>query len=171
MNKPSQTGRSSKHKGVWSHLRLVWIAYVILHLAKWWTCVPADVGENISEVLSQCEHSACWYLFQLCLQRTSKSSLVHMLCQGGQEFTEPRILGQIVLGNVTQREGGENWEEGQTIQLTFLHRHNYLHIQEIHKNTTFFYIHFLISYYFIFNSKTDECSWQFNGRVTLLSSI
>lgn len=34
-----------------------------------------------------------------------------MLRQGGQEFAELRVLGQILLCKVTQREGGENCAE------------------------------------------------------------
>lgn len=60
-----------------------------------------------------CEHSARWYLVQLRFQWDSESSLVHMLWQGGQECTELRVLGQILLCNVTQRGGGENWAGGQ----------------------------------------------------------
>lgn len=43
-----------------------------------------------------------------------------MLRQGGQEFTELRILGKIILGHVTEREGGEDWEAEtkQTLLMT-----------------------------------------------------
>lgn len=68
---------------------------------------------NITEEMK--EHSACSDLVQLCFQWDGEPSLVHMLCQGGQEFTELRVLGQILLCNVTQREGGENWA-GETQQ-------------------------------------------------------
>ena len=67
-------------------------------------------------LLSQCEHRSCRYLFQLCFQRDSESTLVHMLTQGGQEFTELRVLGQVLLCDVAQREGGQNWVGGQEIQ-------------------------------------------------------
>lgn len=53
-------------------------------------------------------HFVSWYLVQLCFQRYREPRLVHMLRQGGQQFTELRVLCQILLCNVTQRNGGEN---------------------------------------------------------------
>lgn len=63
---------------------------------------------------ASCRQHACCvgrYLLQLCFQRYREPRLVHMLRQGGQQFTELRVLCQILLFNVTQRHGGENCDE------------------------------------------------------------
>lgn len=75
---------------------------VLDHLLQ--SCVEALGAQPVTPLALQLLLS----LVQLGFQWDSESSLVHMLCQGGQEFTELRVLGQILLCNVTQGEGGEN---------------------------------------------------------------
>lgn len=59
------------------------------------------------------------YLVQFCLQWYSESGSVEVQRQGSQQSTELRIRVEIVLRNVAQREGCEDWKEGRNQVLSW----------------------------------------------------
>lgn len=61
--------------------------------------------------------------------------LVHMLGQGGQKFTQLGVLSQILLGDVTQRQGGDNWVGCERIQKTCYRWPNLITDRKFTKNT------------------------------------